>query len=76
MITLNIPVNCAKIRQPGEKNNIGDNLAILACANLLTGHMHLKSAQSIAKHIGLNIPWWAWDETVAIFESKGRKISR
>jgi hypothetical protein len=73
---LNIPRNCAPIRPSDAHNTIGDNLRILTCANLLNGHMSLSSAKSSAKTLGLEIPFWSWDETIAIFESKGHKVLR
>lgn len=76
LITLNLPRDCRPIRKPKTPNTIGDNLNILSCAQLLTGNMSLSSAKRCAKTLGLDIPFWYWDETVALFESKGRKVSR
>lgn len=74
MISLNIPQKCLAIRPPDTKNDIGDNIRILACANLLNGDMSLKSAKKCADYLELAIPFWSWDEAVAKFAEKGRIV--
>lgn len=74
LISLNIPLKCHAIRTPDTANDIGDNLRILTCANLLNGNMSLKSAKRCANYLELNIPFWSWDEAVAKFAENGRIV--
>ena len=74
MSVLHIPDICAPIRAKDAPNDIGDNLRVLYCASLLAVDQDLKSAQRTAAYLGLELPFWSWDEAVSKFQEKGRSI--
>lgn len=73
---LGIPTDCARIRPSDKPNTIADNLRVLYCANILNGHMSLSSAKRCAGYLGLNLPFWSWDEAIAKFAEKGRVVGK
>jgi hypothetical protein len=73
---LNLSRECRPIRSPGQKDDIGDLLHILAAAQLLQGGYGLRSGMRSAKYLGLNLPFWAWDIAIAKFAANGIKVPR
>lgn len=76
MSVLGIPTKCEKIRPVGAKDDLGDKIRHLYCANLLNGCNSLSSSKRCAITLGFNIPDWSWDEVIAMRAANARETRK